>query len=261
MPHATPRHPAPEGPHEPAPAGLREPDSDWNALDLTAALRLIRHARRPDPTRSGLDRAGQLQAILDALCELSMQDGLTGLLNASAFRMMLDRELDRSARAGRPCALLLLDLDHFKSVNDAHGHAAGDAVLQALAAAMRDSLRSSMDTAARVGGEEFAIILPECTPLEAVRAAARLHAALLPLRVPWRDGTLSVTASAGLAWGLPGSLPSSQELFEQADRELYRAKASGRRQLCRPPLPQDDVSAGEHRALTFVYDSEVSHGS
>lgn len=202
----------------------------------------------------------ELQAILDGLCELSMRDGLTGLLNASAFRMAVARELERSERTGRPVAVLLIDVDHFKAINDTHGHAVGDLVLQAVAARFQSALRSSMDSAGRTGGEEFGAVLPECAPLEAVQAAQRAHGALCPLIVPIGSGAVQITVSAGLAWSCPPHGICPEDLVAQADRELYRAKREGRRRLCHPPVPDDRVSVAERLALTLINEKETLHG-
>jgi diguanylate cyclase len=102
-----------------------------------------------------------LQGLIDALVDLSSRDALTGLANRRSFELALAREVDRVARSGEPALLLMLDIDHFKRVNDTHGHAAGDQVLRAVATALLDSVRP-MDLVARIGGEEFAIVLPNC---------------------------------------------------------------------------------------------------
>ena len=108
----------------------------------------------------GLDAAdpAALQAVIDALCTLSSRDALTGLANRRQFETAIAREVDRVARAGEPALVLMIDIDHFKQVNDTHGHAAGDEVLKAVARALADGIRP-MDTLARYGGEEFAMIL------------------------------------------------------------------------------------------------------
>jgi diguanylate cyclase (GGDEF)-like protein len=217
-------------------------------LDLAPAVRLLRHAGRPDPMLVGGDETARLQALLDALCDLSLRDGLTGLVNATFFHASLARELDRSARTGRPCALLMIDLDHFKAVNDTYGHPAGDLVLRALAGRLQAALRN-MDIAARAGGEEFAVILPECTPVEAVCAGTRLHQAINPVVLPVGDAMLVVTASAGLSWTDCHTGTDPAVLVAQADRELYRAKNLGRNQLCHPPLDSSHVTRAERAAL------------
>lgn len=189
-----------------------------------------------------------------------MRDGLTGLLNASAFRAAVARELERSERTGHPVAVLLMDVDHFKTVNDTHGHAVGDRVLQAVAGCLQSALRSSMDSAGRTGGEEFAAVLPECTPDEAVQAATRAHRALAPLIVPIGAASIEITVSAGVAWSHPPHSLHAESLLAEADRMLYRAKREGRCRLCHPPLPDDQVSAAERLALSLINERENPHG-
>lgn len=230
-----------------------------DGLDLTAALRLLSQAGWSNPITSGGSETQQLQRLIDALCDLSSHDGLTGLVNATFFRSILARELDRVARTGRPCALLLLDLDHFKAINDTHGHPAGDLVLRNVARTLQGVVRS-MDTAARAGGEEFAVILPECTPSEAVRVAQRLHQAISPVTLPIGDITITVTASAGLAWTDGRDLPDAARLVAQADQELYRAKRLGRRRLCHPALVASHVLP-EERASLLAPTPEDTHAS
>lgn len=216
-------------------------------LNLAAALRILRHAGRPDPTQLGSEMV-QLQAIIDGLCDLSVHDGLTGLVNATFFHAVLSREIGRSVRTGRICCLMVIDADHFKHVNDTYGHHVGDYVLQVLAQKLKQSLRS-MDTAARIGGEEFAVILPECAPADAIHAGARIHGVLNPLAVSIGNEKLGLTTSAGLVWTDPRNPVSSTDLVAQADQEMYRAKRSGRARLCHPPLRTTQITPEERDAL------------
>jgi diguanylate cyclase (GGDEF)-like protein len=228
-------------------------------LDLATAIQILEHAGRYDQIRQIEDPAAQLQALVDALCNLSMHDGLTGLINPTFFRAAVASELDRICRTGRFCALMLLDLDRFKLVNDTHGHHVGDQVLREVANKLKDSLRS-MDMAARIGGEEFAVMLPECGAEDAVRAARRIHSHLCPLPVTVGDLTLTVTTSAGLAWTEPSIVISPKMLLAQADAELYRAKRSGRQRLCHAQLSPTRLSAAEHAALVPLTIKEDSYG-
>ncbi|SIR56178.1 PAS domain S-box-containing protein/diguanylate cyclase (GGDEF) domain-containing protein [Sphaerotilus natans] len=160
----------------------------------------------------------------------SETDHLTGLANRRVFFEAGQREIERFRRAPRPLALLLLDADHFKRVNDQHGHAAGDEVLRQLAGVMLRSLRQ-VDVPARIGGEEFAVLLPS-TGLEGARLVAeRLRRAMAADTVTRADGTvIRYTVSIGLAL-MQADIAGLEALLERADRALYAAKAAGRDRL------------------------------
>jgi diguanylate cyclase (GGDEF)-like protein len=173
-----------------------------------------------------------------ALRTLATTDGLTGLLNRRAFTRALEGELERARRHGHPLSLLLLDVDHFKRINDAHGHPAGDAVLQHLARTCTALLRRS-DVAARVGGEEFALLLPHAAAGQAAQTAERLRGALAgagpsaPVTALPSGGAqgerppVDFTVSIGVAtWGGPGE--PAEALLQRADAALYAAKRAGR---------------------------------
>jgi two-component system, cell cycle response regulator len=228
-------------------------------LDLTAALRILTNAGCPDPLASSDDPDVQVQNIIDALCDLSIHDGLTGLVNATFFHAVLTREIDRSYRTGRTCGLMVIDIDHFKSINDTYGHNMGDRVLQSVAAQMKHSLRG-MDTAARIGGEEFAIIFPECDPDNAIHAATRIHSMLNPLTLSIEKTTLQLTASAGLVWTNPNHPVSSTVMVSEADQEMYRAKNSGRSRLCYTRPESTVISHPERSALMALRMEEDPHG-
>jgi len=158
---------------------------------------------------------------------LSITDGLTGLWNYRYFTMTIGKEIERSARFGRPLALLMLDLDRFKVVNDTYGHQRGDAVLVELAARVRGQVRD-VDTVARYGGEEIVVILPETDVEGAVQAAERICDAVR--RRPFGDmseGEVEVTVSIGAAV-FPTHGGSSTTLLRRADEALYEAKDAGR---------------------------------
>jgi diguanylate cyclase (GGDEF)-like protein len=217
-------------------------------LDLTQALRVLHHAGRSDPRQLTDNPDIQIQSIIDALCDLSVHDGLTGLVNATFFHAVLDREVNRSLRTGRSCGLIVLDIDHFKKINDTYGHSVGDTVLQSVAARMNYSLRS-MDTAARIGGEEFAIILPECSPEDAVHATTRIHSGLNHIVLHIDQHVIELTTSAGLVWTNLNEPIGAAALLAQADQEMYRAKRSGRAQICHPAIDITMVTHQERSAL------------
>jgi diguanylate cyclase len=188
--------------------------------------------------------------VIDALCDLSSRDALTDLANRRTFEASLAREIDRVARSGEPALLLFLDIDHFKRVNDTYGHSVGDLVIKSVAEALMECVRP-MDLPARIGGEEFAVILPNCPPAFGQTVAERLRErvenkiiAIGPLQ------HLGVTVSVGGAYA-PQWVRSSPTLWvERADLQLYRAKSEGRNRTCLEPTPVSLVSA-EEKGLLF----------
>ena len=218
-------------------------------VDLTEALRLARQAGYPDPVAQGLKGQALVERVLSILCELSSQDGLTGVANVRHFRATLDRELDRAGRTQEPLALILADIDHFKTINDTYGHPAGDQVLRVIARRLKDNLRP-MDTIARYGGEEFAMILPNSAVISLPRVAERLRQCIAKEPVTLSDRTtIQVTASLGLASSLPWAVLSASALVERADRHLYLAKSQGRNRVSCEPHTVPAVSTAERTAL------------
>jgi diguanylate cyclase (GGDEF)-like protein len=160
-------------------------------------------------------------ALLEHLQASALTDGLTGVANRRAFDAAFERELAVAARAGAPVAVLIIDLDHFKQLNDTYGHQAGDDVLRGVGAALRSCVRPG-DVAARYGGEEFALVLPGATVDQAVAVARRLRTVLREVEAP-----RPITASLGIACQHGAGL-SAAELLATADTALYAAKAGGR---------------------------------
>jgi len=229
------------------PSGAPAPAA--RVLKLEAALSLLSQSGHDLPVGEP-GSAAWLQGLIDALCELSSRDALTGLANRRHFEMVLAREIDRVARAGEPALLLLLDIDHFKRVNDSHGHAAGDLVLKAVAEALLECVRP-MDTVARIGGEEFAIVLPNCSPAFGPMVAERVRTKVerRPVLIGLTE-KISVTVSLGGAFA-PQWVRSNVRLWlERADLQLYSAKASGRNRSIFEPAVVSMVTA-EEKGLLF----------
>jgi diguanylate cyclase (GGDEF)-like protein len=217
---------------------------------------------RLDDARALLDRDGELatspsvqpaleylQSVIDGLCQLSLKDPLTGLSNRRQFRSVLDRTTDMVARSGEPALLLMVDIDHFKRVNDNHGHQAGDLVLQAVAEALAKCVRP-MDTVARYGGEEFAVVLPNCHTFFGVTVAERIRQTIESMPVKIGTGQdLRVTVSIGGAYA-PEWVRSTATLWtERADVQLYRAKNEGRNRVFLDTQQEIFVSAEEKNML------------
>ena len=218
-------------------------------LEFERALQVLAQSGHPVP--QGIVGSLQWQqSLIDALVELSSRDALTGLANRRAFEAAVGREVDRVARSGEPALLLALDIDHFKRVNDSHGHAAGDQVIRAVAAALLDCVRP-MDLVARIGGEEFAIILPNCASTfgQTVAERVRRRVERMPVALSPSGLELSVTISVGGAFA-PQWVRSTPALWqERADQQLYLAKAQGRNLVRLEPTAVSVVSNEEKRLL------------
>ena len=175
--------------------------------------------------------AEELEKSHAVLQNLSIRDGLTGLYNHREFQRRLKEEMERSRRYGRTFSLLMMDIDHFKVVNDTYGHPAGDKVLRAVADVVRREVRF-VDHVARYGGEEFAVILPETHGAGVLVAAERLRTAAGDHAIAIPDGPeINVTVSIGIA-EFPWNAGSMEELIAAADRALYSAKQTGRNRVC-----------------------------
>jgi len=165
-----------------------------------------------------------------ALMELSNTDPLTHLSNRRFLMKTLEKELQRCERSQKPMALIMVDVDHFKPVNDTYGHQQGDVVLQTLADQMKAHLRD-YDLAARFGGEEFALVLPETALAEAVQVAERLRVAISELRIPTDHDEIRLTISLGVATYPHPKVRTVDNLILEADRALYNAKEKGRNRV------------------------------
>jgi diguanylate cyclase (GGDEF)-like protein/PAS domain S-box-containing protein len=169
----------------------------------------------------GIVDVSDARALEERLRALAVTDPLTGAFNRRHFSELGDAELRRAARYGHPTSLAMLDVDHFKAVNDEGGHPAGDAVLRTVADALVRRTKAS-DLVARLGGDEFAVVLPDCSARDAVRVAERVRSAFVVAASP-----ASVTLSAGIAT-IPDHATVAEELLAAADAALYAAKRAGR---------------------------------
>jgi diguanylate cyclase (GGDEF)-like protein len=161
-----------------------------------------------------------------SLAAAARTDAKTGLLNAGAWQREAAVEVTR-ARAQTPLAVAIADIDHFKAVNDTHGHLAGDAVLAAVSAAMRELLRDC-DLCGRFGGEEFALLLPRTTAAEALEITERIRQGISQLAIP-RDGTAAIRVTISIGVAVPSQARHTlDDLLAAADHALYQAKRSGR---------------------------------
>ena len=178
------------------------------------------------------DSRRKLAASLEQVQQLASHDELTGTLNRRSLMAALERERSRAERSGAPFSIAMIDLDHFKRVNDNYGHAAGDAVLCALADAVHETMRTT-DVFGRYGGEEFLMILFDTTPALALKAMARIGATVAAKNWSMIASDLSVTLSAGVASHRKGE--STEQLLHRADLALYQAKESGRNTVIASP--------------------------
>jgi diguanylate cyclase (GGDEF)-like protein/PAS domain S-box-containing protein len=186
------------------------------ASDVTARVR----------AEEALQRAnGQLE-------QLALYDPLTGLANRRKFAERFEYDMARAVRARTPLSLLMIDIDHFKAINDRHGHLAGDACLKALAALLTGSVRA-VDLVARFGGEEFMVLLPEMSADQSLVAAERMRSRVQahPAGIGEGAPTVALTVSVGAATSMGAAL-TLEELLARADEAVYRAKRAGRNQVC-----------------------------
>jgi diguanylate cyclase (GGDEF)-like protein len=192
---------------------------DQNELQvrLRAGIRLV-------------DLQAQLLSAREALREQATRDSLTRLWNRSSILEALSRELARAWRESSPLGVVMVDLDHFKHINDNHGHLAGDAMLREAARRMQNGVRQ-YDSVGRYGGEEFLILLPNCGEAESYAQAERLRKTLSHADLCIEDTSLRMTASFGVTAALPGESWTPEGLLRKADEALYVAKKSGRNRV------------------------------
>lgn len=208
---------------------------DGGELTVSLSVFAMRNEQQEITGYTGFARdiTEQLRVRRD-LERASLTDPLTGLYNRRHLNRTLQAEIDRSKRQQTALSVILLDIDHFKAVNDTYGHACGDSVLRELANRSLQTLRG-MDSACRLGGEEFLMLLPDTTPEQAQLVAERLRQATESRPIDTTVGPISVTISIGVAGLIPGE--SGLQLLERADEALYEAKRLGRNRVEIAPTP------------------------
>ncbi|MEA2609481.1 MAG: hypothetical protein QOJ75_1724, partial [Chloroflexota bacterium] len=203
-----------------------------NLMNLLASATDARHLAKASGIRDPYLRAS-FQQLADRMTEvwtLATVDHLTGVLNRQAVLANLETEIERAARFGHQLSVVMVDLDHFKRLNDTHGHAAGDTILRRVADTLRENVRG-VDVVGRYGGEEFLLVLPETDVDAAASLAEKLRRLVGRKEVLLHDGfRASATLSAGVAGGFGGHL-SLESLVRDADNAMYSAKALGRDQV------------------------------
>jgi len=197
-------------------------DAFHTALGAGGAVFLVAGSRGVRTMNGALRRTIQLSG---ELARLARTDVLSGLSNRRAFTEFGELALANAVRSARPCAIVMIDIDRFKAINDRHGHAAGDAVIRALGAALAGAIRVG-ECAGRIGGEEFAVFLPDAGSDQGMALAHRVQALVRAMRTRAGDVPVEVTASIGVAstHGVPCTF---EELLARADKEMYRAKHEG----------------------------------
>lgn len=197
-----------------------------------------------------------LRQQVEELSLLVRTDPLTGLNNYRHFHQALDQEMERSRRSGQACCLLLVDLDHFKAVNDEYGHEVGNLVLIQTAQLIRQSLRK-LDIPCRYGGEEFTLILPNTALRDALMVAERVRSLIATTPLKFDGGSLALTASIGVDIFNRQDDDTVETFTARVDAQLYRAKESGRDRVCSVDLDKIErrleVSADEKDALHGIF--------
>jgi len=212
-------------------AGLRSRALHRRAAELEAKVN-EQTATLRQTVRTLRQTQSELESANYRLIELSSLDALTGIANRRPLEAELDREWSRAQRHGKPLAFLLLDLDHFKRLNDTYGHSEGDLCLRKVAQYLKSQLHRPGDLVARYGGEEFAVLLPETTLAQACEMAEKLRRGIEDFAMPEEESENLVTASFGVAVKIPAATETPQDLIEAADDALYEAKAQGRNRVC-----------------------------
>ena len=209
---------------------LRE-QAQQHALEIEHAARERLGRAVQDRTRELEETMVQLRSANEKLQRLSDLDGLTGVHNRRFFDTVLEREWNRARENDTELSLILIDVDHFKSVNDEYGHLLGDECLKAIAGSISDSLQNTDHTLSRYGGEEFAVLLPDCSGARAAELANRVREDVSKIKVHQNGREVELRISAGVA-GSNDRPPTAEQLVNCADEALYRAKKHGRNRVC-----------------------------
>jgi diguanylate cyclase (GGDEF)-like protein len=206
--------------------GAATAEDKIRGLDL-GATDYITKPFDPAELRARVRASLRTRYLLELLSKKAMIDGLTGLWNRTYLDARLSAELSAARRSGQPLTCIMADIDHFKDINDAHGHRFGDDVLRAVAATFTQACRPE-DVVCRYGGEEFAILMPATNVAQGGQLAERVRDKIQALSVPSSSGNVRITCSFGVG-NLRGEVPPS--VVELADQALYRAKHGGRNRV------------------------------
>jgi len=214
-------------------SGLANAEHEEKGLDLGASD-YISKPYTPSIVKLRVRNQIKIVTQLRIINHLSTTDQLTGIPNRRSFNIQVNKEWSRNMREKKPLSLLLLDIDRFKAFNDTYGHQLGDEVLRLIAATLVDSLRRSSDFAARWGGEEFVVLLPNTDMNGAWKNAERIRENIEKTSVSTLSGqTVGLTVSIGVATMVPTQDATQNDLISQADKALYTAKDNGRNMVCK----------------------------
>ncbi len=217
----------------------------WADLDLHNLELDIGH------TNDGrINKTADMQNFLTDLSKLVLKDSLTGLFNRRYFDRALEGEMERNAREYRSLGLAIIDIDYFKHVNDTWGHDGGDEVLKVVARIMSKNIRQT-DILLRIGGEEFAVIMPNVRHQIAENVMERLRLDIENSTISVNSKELRVSVSVGIAVREPNKLISAEQLYKQADLALYQAKETGRNKVVLSGAPTSGgLTTSEREALS-----------